>query len=74
MCVFVRADLQHESASVGALRGARELHPLRLQIRSAAAVGPADPAPAAQRAPDAADDEEEEEEHLSSQQHGLQVK
>lgn len=48
MCVFVRADLQHESASVGALRGARELHPLRLQIRSAAAVGPADPAPAAQ--------------------------
>lgn len=73
------ADLQHESEALGALRGARQLHPGRLQGHPRP-YGQTHPAghgqtdAARHRQADAAHHEEEKEgERISGQQHSVQV-
>lgn len=73
------ADLQHEPEALGALRGARQLHPGRLQSHprpdgQTHPTGHGQTDAARHRQTDPAHHEEEEEgERISGQQHGLQV-
>lgn len=77
--LFFFADLQHEPEALGALRGARQLHPGRLQGHprpdgQTHQTGHGQTDAARHRQTDPAHHEEEEEgERISGQQHGLQV-